>query len=121
MMMFVLALLCATYPLVSSSGVLFNLVWIGLIGAFTFGPDTLMAAAAIQDVVPPESTASAGGFVNGVGSLGQVVSPLAVAYVSSRNGWATLFALLAVVVLCGALALAAHWIWFPKENQEALS
>jgi sugar phosphate permease len=121
MMMFVLALLCATYPLVSSSGVLFNLAWIGLIGAFTFGPDTLMAAAAIQDVVPPESTASAGGFVNGVGSLGQVVSPLAVAYVSSRNGWATLFALLAVVVLCGALALAAHWIWFPKENQEALS
>src|SRR5262249_26576711 len=46
MMMFVLALLCVTYPFVSSSGVLFNLAWIGLIGAFTFGPDTLMAAAA---------------------------------------------------------------------------
>jgi len=114
-MMFGLALLVATYPAVSSVGLLPNLAWIGMIGAFTFGPDTLMAAAAVHDAVPPESVASAGGFVNGVGSMGQVISPLLVAYLSTHFGWAALFSFLAAVVLCGAAALATQWIRFPKK------
>lgn len=120
-MMGVLALLCATFPAVSATGPLANLAWIGLIGFFTFGPDTLMAAAALQDIVPAESTAAAGGFVNGVGSIGQVISPYAVALLSSRYGWGALFSLLAVVVLCGALALATQLIRFPKQKAEVLS
>lgn len=121
LMMVVLAGLCATYPAVSAAGYTANLVWIGLIGMFTFGPDTLMAAAALQDCVPPESTASAGGFVNGVGSLGQIVSPYAVAYLSTRYGWGTLFTFVAVVVLCGALVLATQWVRVPKQKEEVLS
>jgi OPA family sugar phosphate sensor protein UhpC-like MFS transporter len=114
-MMVGLAVLVVTYPAVSSVGLLPNLAWIGLIGAFTFGPDTLMAAAAVHDAVPPESVASAGGFVNGVGSMGQVISPLLVAYLSTHFGWAALFSFLAAVVLCGAAALAAQWMRFPKK------
>jgi sugar phosphate permease len=117
-MMFGLALLCATYPGVSSMGLTANLIWIALIGIFTFGPDTLMAAAALQDVVPPESTAAAAGFVNGIGSVGQVVSPFAVAYLSSRHGWASLFGALAAVVLLGGLALATQWLRLPEPEPE---
>lgn len=120
-MMVVLAGLCATYPAVSAAGFTSNLVWIGLIGVFTFGPDTLMAAAALQDCVPAESTASAGGFVNGVGSIGQIISPYAVAFLSTRYGWATLFPLLAAVVFFGAVVLATQWVRFPKQKQEVLS
>jgi MFS transporter, OPA family, sugar phosphate sensor protein UhpC len=123
-MMFLLALFCSTYPLVSASGFIPNLVWIALIGIFTFGPDTLMAGAALQDAVPPESTAAAGGFVNGIGSVGQVISPWAVAYLSSRFGWEFLFGLLAVVVLCGGMALTTQWVKMPTagdDKQEALS
>jgi OPA family sugar phosphate sensor protein UhpC-like MFS transporter len=118
-MMGALALLVATYPAVSSIGLPANLAWIGLIGAFTFGPDTLMAAAAIHDAVPPESVASAGGFVNGVGSAGQVISPLMVAYLSTRGGWVTIFSVIGAIVLCGAAALAFQWLRFPKPKLEA--
>lgn len=122
LMMVVLALLCATFPAASSSGFLMNLAWIGLIGFFTFGPDTLMASSALQDLVPPESTASAGGFVNGVGSLGQVLSPFLVAQLSQRAGWPALFGVIAIVVLFGAAALATQWIRVvPKSKQEAMS
>jgi len=117
-MMAALAGLVATYPAASSLGLLPNLAWIGLIGAFTFGPDTLMAAAAVHDAVPPESVASAGGFVNGVGSTGQVLSPILVAYLSSHAGWAALFSFLALIVLCGAVALALQWMRFPKQKLE---
>jgi sugar phosphate permease len=118
MMMFGLAVLCAAYPSVSALGYVPNLIWIALIGAFTFGPDTLMAGAALQDAVPPESMASAGGFVNGVGSIGQVVSPWAVAYLSQNHGWASLFGMLAVVVVCGGAALATQWKVFQKEAMQ---
>ena len=107
-MMLVLAILCAFYPAVSGLGLIPNLIGIALSGAFTFGPDTLMAAAALQDVVPAESTATAAGFVNGVGSMGQVASPYVVAFLSAQFGWNSLFAFLAGLSLIGALALATQ-------------
>lgn len=120
-MMFGLAFFCATYPAVSAMGFLANIAWIGLIGIFTFGPDTLMAAAALQDVVPPESTGAAAGFVNGIGSIGQIISPYAVALLSSHYGWGSLFTLLSVMVVCGGVALATQWSVMPKQKVEVLS
>ena len=120
-MMVGLAFLCATYPVVSSLGFIPNLTWIGLIGMFTFGPDTLMAAAALQDVVPPESTASAAGFVNGLGSIGQILSPFAVAWLSSHYGWASLFGMLSIVVFCGGIALSTQCLKIFELKQEAVS
>jgi OPA family sugar phosphate sensor protein UhpC-like MFS transporter len=78
-MLVILALLCATYAQASAMGLEVNLLWIGLVGFFTFGPDTLMAGPALQDLVPARSIGSAAGFVNGTGSLGQVIAPFAVA------------------------------------------
>ena len=109
-MMVILALLCATYAQASAAGLEMNLLWIGLIGFFTFGPDTLMAGSALQDIVPARSIGSAAGFVNGTGSLGQVISPIVVAYVSQHAGWPALFGGLSVVVALGALALVPAWM-----------
>lgn len=120
-LMLALSVLCATYPVMSAMGLPTNLLWIGLIGFCTFGPDTLMAAAALQDTVPPECTASAAGFVNGIGSLGQVVSPMAVAYLSSQFGWPVLFGILAVVVFCGAASLATQCVRIVDRKVEVLS
>ncbi len=107
-MMLGLAVLCVLYPYASKLGYLSNLTFIALIGAFTFGPDTLMAGAATQEA-SGGNTGAAGGFVNGVGSLGQIVSPYLVAVVSVHYGWPTLFALLGLASFFGALALAAEW------------
>jgi sugar phosphate permease len=108
-MMFGLAVLCAAYPRLSQSGSWINLGAIALMGAFTFGPDTLMAGAGTQEAAPPEAAGRAAGFVNGVGSLGQVVSPYLVAMVSARYGWPAIFNVLGGVALLGGLALTTQW------------
>jgi sugar phosphate permease len=107
-MMGSLGLLCMLYPLFSSMGAWANLAGIALIGAFTFGPDTLMAGPATQECVPPVATARAGGFVNGIGSIGQVVSPYLVAGISSRFGWDAVFYTLGGMALLGSVALATQ-------------
>ncbi len=105
-MMFVLTLLCFVYPFFSRFSAVANFLAIGLIGAFTFGPDTLMAGAGVQEAVRAEKTASAGGMVNGLGSMGQIVSPWLVAALSAKFGWPVLFAVLGLAALAGGLVLA---------------
>ncbi len=108
-MMAGLAVLCLAYPFISRIGTLSNLTAISLIGAFTFGPDVLMAGVGTQEAVPAGATGRAAGFVNCVGSAGQMVSPYLVALVSSRFGWDALFAALSLAALLGAVALATQW------------
>lgn len=108
-MMAVLAVLCAAYPWLSRFGPGTNLAAIGLIGAFTFGPDTLMAGSGTQEAVPTEATARAAGFVNGVGSVGQVLSPYFVATISSQYGWDSMFYSLSGAAVLGGAALATQW------------
>ncbi len=108
-MMAGLAILCAFYPWISRFGVGWNLLGIALIGGFTFGPDTLMAGSGTQEAVPPEAVARAAGFVNGVGSVGQVLSPYFVALISTRFGWDALFYSLSVASVLGAIALSTQW------------
>ncbi len=118
-MMFVLAGLCVFYPYFSRLGPAANLAGIALLGAFTFGPDTLMAGAGVQDAVRAEKTASAGGLVNGLGSMGQIVSPLLVSLLSVKYGWPVLFAALSLAALAGGLILALevrHSYRFPVEE-----
>jgi OPA family sugar phosphate sensor protein UhpC-like MFS transporter len=107
-MMATLAALCAIYPHASRLGPIANLAAIALIGAFTFGPDALMAGVATQEAAPPGAAARAAGFVNGVGSLGAVLAPYLVALVSVRFGWDALFSSLGVAALLGAAALATQ-------------
>lgn len=104
-----LAILCAIYPWLSRIGPGANLVAIALIGAFTFGPDTLMAGSGTLEAVPPEAAARAAGFVNGVGSVGQVLSPYFVAVISAQFGWDAMFYSLSASAVLGCAALATQW------------
>jgi OPA family sugar phosphate sensor protein UhpC-like MFS transporter len=104
-----LALICAAYPWFSRLGPAANLAAIALMGAFTFGPDTLMAGSGTQEAVAPEATARAAGFVNGVGSVGQVLSPYFVALISAHYGWDAMFYSLGATSVLGAIALATQW------------
>jgi sugar phosphate permease len=107
-MMAVLGCLCVLFPFLSRTSDAMNLIAIALTGAFTFGPDTLMVGAGVQDVAPARSMATSAGFVNGVGSLGQLVSPVLVSRLSTAFGWDTLFAALGIASLVGGLILAAQ-------------
>jgi len=108
-MMFALALLCLLHPALAATGRWGNIVGIALIGMATFGADTLMAGAGVQDVVRREVTATAGGFTNAVGSLGQLLSPFVASRISQLYGWDAVFYLLVGVAAVGGAFLATQW------------
>ncbi|MCH7958766.1 MAG: MFS transporter [Candidatus Hydrogenedentes bacterium] len=105
-----LAAACYIYPSLGSLGLWWNVAGIAFIGAMTFGPDALMTGAAAMDIGSQRAAGLASGFINGMGSVGQIFSPLVVAYVSeSRFGWNGLFALLGVLSLIAAALMATKW------------
>jgi sugar phosphate permease len=108
-MLFALAAACLIFPQLSAFSRVGNWVAIGLVGILTFGPDTLLAGAGTQDCSTPATAATAAGFVNGVGSLGQLVSPFLVSTAVRLTGWDGLFGVFVGIALLGALPLVLRW------------
>jgi len=119
LMMFALALLCLAHPWLAAWGRAGNMLGIALIGMMTFGADTLMAGAGVQDVSRRETTATAAGFTNAVGSLGQVVSPFLASLVSMHFGWNAVFYVLVLVTLTGGAILATQWNFVADDGSGA--
>ncbi len=109
MMLWCLAGLCFLHPMVASMGMMFNAIGVGLIGMMTFGPDTMIAGPAVQDAVSTRAAGTAAGFVNGVGSAGQLLSPYLVAVVADQFGWDRLFYLFGVFALISGAMLMSLW------------
>ena len=109
LMMSGLAVACLFFTQWSAVGAWANLASIAAIGILTFGPDSLISGPAVQDSVTLEATATAAGFVNGVGSAGQVLSPFLVSLAVGWVGWNGLFSIFVCVALAGAAALASRW------------
>jgi OPA family sugar phosphate sensor protein UhpC-like MFS transporter len=108
-MMFALAIACLVFPWLSAFSRTGNMLAIGLVGALTFGPDSLMSGAATQEAAGAGNAATAGGFVNGVGSVGQLASPILVAAAVRFGGWNELFTVFVCVAAIGGIALAVRW------------
>jgi MFS transporter, OPA family, sugar phosphate sensor protein UhpC len=116
-MLFGLAFVLYLQPHLSPLGIIPTIISIGLIGFFTYGPDSIMSGAAAMDIGKNHGAAMAAGLINGVGSAGQLLSPLAVAYVSGKYGWDALFELFVIVALIAAFLLILKWN-YGKENHE---
>jgi sugar phosphate permease len=104
-----LAVACLVFPALSQFSRAGNWLGIALLGILTFGPDTLMGGAATQDAAEPDTAATAAGFVNGVGSVGQLLSPLVVSVVVKAAGWDNLFFLFVACAAAGSGVLATRW------------
>ncbi len=116
-MLFGLAFVLFLQPYLIPLGIVPTILAIGLIGFFTYGPDSLMSGAAAMDMGKNHGAALAAGLINGVGSAGQLLSPFAVALVSNKYGWDALFQLFVIVALIAAFLLILKWN-YGKENQE---
>jgi len=109
-MLFGLAGACFVYPTLSGMSLSMNILGISLIGVMTFGPDALMTGAAAMDIGSQKGAGVAAGFINGMGSAGQVLSPLVAAYMSeSRFGWNGVFSLFVVFSIIGGILMATKW------------
>lgn len=103
-----LVMLTGAMPLfgwASGHGVAWNALSLAIVGFFLFGPDTLLSATAAQDVGGPAASATAGGLINGVGSLGPIIGSSLAAAISLKYGWSTLFGLLGVCSIVSAVVL----------------
>jgi len=108
-MLFGLAFVLFLQSYLCRLGIVPTIISIGLIGFFTYGPDSLMSGAAAMDIGKNHGAALAAGLINGIGSAGQLLSPFAVAFVSQKYGWDALFQLFVVVALIAGLLLLFKW------------
>jgi sugar phosphate permease len=108
-MLFMLAGWLLIHPVIGRLGPAAMALSISVLGILVYGPDLLMSGPASVDAVRPHHAARAAGIVNGVGSLGQLISAYVVAVIVSRFGWDQLFTFF---VLCAAAAgglLTLRW------------
>ncbi|NJK96585.1 MAG: MFS transporter [Bacteroidales bacterium] len=104
-----LGLLFFVQPWIAHFGYWGNVVIVGLAGFLIYGPDSLMSGAAAMDIGKAHHTGIAAGFINGIGSAGQLLSPFAVAYISEKYGWESLFQVFLFMALIAAGLLAVKW------------
>jgi sugar phosphate permease len=114
-MLFLLAAALLMHPVIGRLGPFAMAASISLLGILVHGPDLLMSGPAPLEAVSPVNAARAVGIVNGVGSLGQLVSAYVVAIVVSRFGWDQLFTFF---VLCAAAAGALLTLRWNKGSEE---
>lgn len=122
-MLFGLAFLCLLHPMLASNGWFAMALSISLMGILIYGADVLMSGMAVLDSVPEELHGRASGFVNGVGSLGQMISPFLVTIFVSHLGWTRLFDLFVFFALVAGVicAFGAHQVGQTSEpNRSAL-
>ncbi|MDX2153351.1 MAG: MFS transporter [Bryobacteraceae bacterium] len=96
-------------PTAAAAGPLWSAIGISLIGILTFGPDTLMQGACAQDAGGATAGGTASGFISGMASVGQLISPYLVAWWASTNGWDALFRVFVVLALAGSALTAFQW------------
>ena len=108
-MLFLAAFVFLLHPLVSTWGIAPTAISVSLIGILIFGVDVLMSSVAVIEAVPTSHAGRASGYVNAVGSLGQMVSPVLVAFCSHMFGWNSIFTLFVACSLISACLLALRW------------
>jgi OPA family glycerol-3-phosphate transporter-like MFS transporter len=91
-------------------------VWlIALIGFLMIGPYSYFAGAISLDFGARQGSATASGFIDGIGYLGGVLAGGSVASISVKWGWKGAFLALAGVSLLASVAAAIHlWRLTPK-------
>jgi sugar phosphate permease len=93
------------YTRIAAAGGVANFAGMALVGFMLFGPDSLLAGAAAQDLGGKHAAATAVGFVNGVGSVGAIVQGFLTVAVSDAFGWNAVFLVLLAFAAVAALCL----------------
>jgi OPA family glycerol-3-phosphate transporter-like MFS transporter len=89
-----------------------NSVQVAMVAAIGFvliGPYSLLAGAISLEIGGKERSASACGWIDGVGYVGGILSGYGIARVATVAGWDTAWRVLAVVALVSAIAALAYW------------
>jgi len=108
-LLFALGFLALIEPLISPLGWWISAISIALMGLLVYALDALMVSVAVLESVPLDCSARAIATVNGVGSVGQMLSPLLVTWFARHYGWDNLFNLFLITSLIAAAIVARRW------------
>ncbi|MFO0760724.1 MAG: MFS transporter [Byssovorax sp.] len=97
------------YGGVAASGVTANVTILVVFGFLLFGPDAIVSATAAQDLGGPAAAAIAAGVINGLGSVGQIVSGKIAPSAKAINDWSSVFRMLGVFTAVSAIVLLPFW------------
>ncbi len=108
-MLFLSGFILLLYPIAAMLGAGMMTVATGILGMLIFGADLLMSSAVVLDAVPLEQAGRASGFVNGVGSAGQIIAPICVTLCSRWFGWNSIFDFFVGSCILAGLLLIVRW------------
>ncbi|NWK57385.1 MFS transporter [Verrucomicrobiaceae bacterium N1E253] len=105
-----LALIGMTVGLFAFRGLAQGGLWmvvlgLALVGFFLYIADSLVSGTAAQDVGGAENSGSATGIVNGIGSLGGILSGILPIWIQQRYGWDAVFILFILLSISAILIL----------------
>ena len=117
--MLILSLILFSFSTVTAGGGTVSMVIIlAAIGFFLFGPDALISSTAAVDFGTQKGAGSAAGFINGMGSTGQIIGLSLPGLISELYGWDALFMGLGGFVAMAALILLPKWNAVPLSRAE---
>jgi len=110
----------AILSLLATAGVLFmgmnpiHNIWLMAgfffaVGAFLFGPDSLISATASIDFGTKRGAGTAVGFVNGIGSIGGILGGWLPGQITTAGHWTPIFIVMLVGLLFSAIVLLPLW------------
>ncbi len=97
-----LVILCASlfgFRAFAQSSYLLVLFFLGLVGLFLYIADAQVSGTAAQDVGGADSTASATGIVNGLGSIGGALAGIVPVWIKQSYGWDGVFQLFIILTI----------------------
>jgi len=92
------------YQEIGTRSTTLTVLGLALVGGCLFAADSLISGAVAQDLGGPHAAALASGLINGIGSIGQVISGFLLVYITKGDkNWDTLFYMFAFLAGVGAL------------------
>jgi OPA family sugar phosphate sensor protein UhpC-like MFS transporter len=79
------------------------------VGAFLFGPDSLISSTAPIDFGTKRGAGTATGFVNGIGSIGGILGGWLPGRITTAGNWTPIFVVLLLGLVLSALILVPLW------------
>ncbi len=94
------------YRAISAGGGIWgNLAGLAAIGFFLYIADSIVSGTAAQDIGGAESTASAAGIINGIGSTAQIFAGIVPIWIKDAWGWDAVFVSFIVLAIFSCLAV----------------
>jgi len=89
------------------------------IGCCLFGPDALIVSTSAVDFAGKDGAGSATGFINGMGSIGQILGLSLPGFISVRYGWDALFIGMGCFITLAVILLAPSWNAVPATARKS--